>query len=68
MQDQYNDADLAKRGNWTSASSAAADRACPGRFQAQIGLPEPEQSPEAESGEIIHAIWTGMKLPQEEKP
>lgn len=43
------------RGNWTSASSAESDSLCPGKHLAQLGLPEPEASPEAAAGNRIHA-------------
>ena len=49
------------RGEWTSASHAQADRACPGRHQAQIGLPELPRSDEQEMGAVIYALWTGTK-------
>jgi len=42
------------RGGWTSASNASADAACPGRHQAQKGLPE-SSGEWAESGRKIHA-------------
>lgn len=41
------------RGQFTSASNAAADRKCPGRFLAQRGLAEIE-SPDAAHGRVIH--------------
>lgn len=44
-----------ERGQWTSASAAAADAACPGRHIAQRGIPEPEKTQDAESGTAIHA-------------
>lgn len=43
-----------QRGKWTSASSAQADSLCPGRYQAQLGLPE-EITDASESGTKIHA-------------
>ncbi len=52
------------RGEWTSASSAQADRLCRGRHQAQIGLPELPPSEAAESGTVIHALWTGKAPPR----
>lgn len=42
------------RGNWTSASSADADTACPGRHRAQIGLQD-SKSDDAEHGNLVHA-------------
>jgi Protein of unknown function (DUF2800) len=48
-----------RRGEWTSASNAQADRLCRGRHQAQIGLPELPATEERESGNVIHALWTG---------
>lgn len=48
------------RGEWTSASNALADRQCPGRHQAQIGLPELPATDEREAGTVIHALWTGQ--------
>lgn len=44
---------LQDRGNWTSASSAGADRLCPGRHQAQAGLPD-VKSDDADFGTQIH--------------
>jgi hypothetical protein len=41
------------RGLWTSASSAAADQACPGRHLAQRGIPD-IKSADAESGTLVH--------------
>jgi hypothetical protein len=41
------------RGAWTSASSAQADKLCPGRHNAQRGLPE-EDTPDADFGQQIH--------------
>lgn len=41
------------RGKWTSASSAAADALCPGRHQAQAGIPE-SKSDDAAGGQAIH--------------
>ncbi len=52
------------RGEWTSASNALPDRLCPGRYQAQIGLPELPPTEESESGRVIHALWTGTKPPR----
>ena len=49
------------RGEWTSASQAQPDRACRGRHQAQIGLPELPRSEEREAGAVIHALWTGTE-------
>jgi PD-(D/E)XK nuclease superfamily protein len=46
------------RGEWTSASNALADRLCPGRHQAQAGLPELVLT-EGDAGTVIHALWTG---------
>ena len=44
----------------TSASSAPADRACPGRHLAQRGIPEPERSEDSKFGDEIHeALATG---------
>jgi len=48
-----------RRGEWTSASNALADRLCRGRHQAQIGLAELRPTEESRSGNIIHALWTG---------
>src|SRR5579883_1845413 len=47
------------RGEWTSASNALADRLCPGRHQAQTGLPELVRTDEGDAGTVIHALWTG---------
>jgi len=41
------------RGNWTSASAAAADAACAGRHLAQIGM-RSERSEDAARGDAIH--------------
>src|SRR5271169_6136770 len=41
------------RGEWTSASAAAADALCPGRHQAQRNLPQGE-SDDASHGRAIH--------------
>jgi hypothetical protein len=53
--------DPAKRGNWTSASQAAYDLACPGRFIAQQGLPE-ETSAAASLGTDAHAAFSGEEV------
>jgi hypothetical protein len=53
------------RGQWTSASSALADRLCRGRHQAQINLPELPRSNLSEAGTVIHAVWTGTEPPCE---
>lgn len=52
----------------TSASAAEADHLCPGRFQAQVGLPE-VASEAAESGTRIHQSLAGIevKLSDEEQ-
>lgn len=42
------------RKGWTSASNATADRLCPGRHRAQLGIPE-EKSKDADFGNAIHA-------------
>lgn len=42
------------RGQWTSASNAAADKLCPGRHNAQRGIPE-VQSSDSDFGNAIHA-------------
>lgn len=42
------------RRGFTSASNAAADAACPGRHNAQRGIPEPEKSEDANTGTRIH--------------
>jgi hypothetical protein len=42
-----------QRGQWTSASNAAADQMCPGRHQAQRNLPQSE-SDDASHGRAIH--------------
>lgn len=42
------------RGGWTSASSASFDRLCPGRHQAQKGIPD-TGSEWSEHGDKIHA-------------
>jgi len=47
--------------DWTSASNALADRLCRGRHQAQRNLPELPGSEESEAGNVIHALWTGLK-------
>ncbi len=49
------------RGKWTSASNAEADKLCPGRFQAQRDLSEPPTNRDADSGTVVHALWTGSK-------
>jgi hypothetical protein len=41
------------RGQWTSASSAQADRNCPGRHNAQKGIPETPSS-DSDFGTLIH--------------
>lgn len=58
------------RGGWTSASSAAADAACPGRHIAQRGLTSP-QSDDAAHGSAIHRALAirdsaGLTLDQQE--
>lgn len=50
-----------ERGIWTSASNAEADSLCPGRHKAQLGLPEEPAQQWTESGQVIHALWTGTK-------
>lgn len=45
----------------TSASSAEADSLCPGRFLAQVGLPD-VKSEAAESGTRIHAALAGQTV------
>jgi hypothetical protein len=50
-----NEVTIDVRRNSTSASSALADELCPGRFQAQRGIPEPEESDDAKTGRRIHA-------------
>lgn len=47
------------RGDWPSASAGEANKRCRKRHLAQIGIPEPEQDPDAESGSAIHAAWAG---------
>jgi len=47
-----------ERGQWTSCSSAEADKLCLGRFKAQKDLPELPAQEWTESGERIHAQWT----------
>lgn len=42
-----------ERGSWTSASAAAADKACPGRHNAQKGIAQ-TQSSDATFGDEIH--------------
>lgn len=42
------------RRGWSSASNAAADAACPGRHNAQRGIPEPAKSADATFGTRIH--------------
>jgi len=49
-----------ERRGCTSASNAAADKACPGRHLAQRGLKETE-SAEATQGTLIHAVFAGEK-------
>ena len=44
----------------TSASNAAADRLCPGRHLAQLGLEETE-SAEASQGTLIHSVFAREK-------
>lgn len=46
--------DRTQRGAWTSASNAAADKLCPGRHNAQRGIPE-VQSSDSDFGNAIHA-------------
>lgn len=46
------------RRGMTSASSAAADALCPGRHQAQRGLPE-RNSAEASLGTLMHKAYSG---------
>lgn len=50
------------RGEWTSASSAEADRLCPGRHQACANLPDLPPTPESTTGERIHAFLAGDKV------
>ncbi len=45
------------RGIWPSASAAEANHLCPGRHLAQLGIPEEPQTPDAESGTVIHDAW-----------
>ena len=45
---------LEVRGDWTSASSAEADKLCPGRHNAQRGIPE-QPSDDSDFGTKIHA-------------
>ena len=45
----------------TSASNAAADRACPGRHLAQRGAPREIESAEASTGTKIHAVFGGFE-------
>lgn len=57
------------RGEFTSASSAQADKNCPGRFLAQKGIPD-ESSRDADFGNAIHAALargdsTGLDVTQE---
>jgi Protein of unknown function (DUF2800) len=47
------------RGEWTSASNALADRLCRGRHQAQRNLSELPGTDQSETGNAIHALWTG---------
>jgi hypothetical protein len=54
-----------RRGQWTSASNALADRLCRGRHQAQVNLPELPRSDLSEAGTVIHAVWTGTEPPRE---
>lgn len=54
---------LDERGPWTSASNAAADRLCPGRFLAQRGMPELPEQQETSSGIRIHAWLEGKPQP-----
>jgi len=42
------------RGQWTSASSAAYDLACPGRHLAQKGIPEPPSDNDQDFGRRVH--------------
>ena len=49
-----------ERKQWTSASAAEYDQLCPGRHQACLGLPEPQQSEDAASGQRIHAALAGQ--------
>lgn len=47
------------RGQWTSASAAQADQLCAGRHRAQLDIPEPPPTEDAESGTRIHAWLEG---------
>lgn len=50
------------RGDWCSASNADYDRACRGRRNAQLGLPELPKTPESTTGERIHAFLAGEQI------
>lgn len=44
---------------FTSASNAAADRACTGRHLAQRGCPEDSENRDARTGTLIHKVFAG---------
>jgi hypothetical protein len=64
-------ADSKLRGEWPSASQAAANKKCQGKHVAEVGIPEPPQSPDAESGTAIHSAAYGpnpiRELTEDEK-
>lgn len=57
-----------ERGIWTSASNAESDLLCPGRHNAQIGIPEQPQSEDAASGTRIHKALANALDPKELTP
>lgn len=46
----------------TRASNALYDALCPGRFQAQADIPEPEPDEDALAGTRIHALYAGKTV------
>lgn len=57
------------RAGMTSASSAQADRLCPGRHLAQRGIPTAKESTDASSGSLQHLAFAGedVKLNRSQK-
>lgn len=51
-----------ERGTWTSASSAEADAACPGRHLAQRDIPEEPRDKDAQRGTRIHDALAGKAV------
>jgi len=50
-----------ERGDWTSASNAAADEQCKARHQMQLGIPD-EPSSDADFGNAIHLAMAGGEV------